>query len=41
MEDVSKRMVVQMAGCIQSRLEAEPAAEGGTVGVAIKARPAK
>jgi carbon monoxide dehydrogenase subunit G len=39
MEDVSKRMVVQMAGCIQSRLEAEPASEGGTVAVAIKAPP--
>jgi carbon monoxide dehydrogenase subunit G len=38
MEDVSKRMVVQMAGCIQSQLEAEPTSEGGTV-VAVKAPP--
>ena len=45
MEDVSKRMVAQMADGIRDQLEAAPAADGDTVAVAVReprvARPAK
>ncbi len=40
MEDVSKRMVAQMADGIRSQLEAAPAAQDGTVAVAVAAPPA-
>ena len=40
MEDVSKRMVAQMADGIRGQLEAAPAAADGTVAVSVTAPPA-
>jgi hypothetical protein len=40
MEDVSKRMVAQVADAIRQRLEAQPAAEGGVAVAVVSARPA-